>query len=266
MLKKLFMLTALVVGGVVILNTTSLGSYLGFSWKKIKDGAKSNVPPEVEIERLKYELTKLEPEVKKNRQALANEIVAVEELKDEIKKMHVKLQKEYDSIMAHKKKVEAGTEFVSYYGTDYPTAKVRELLAADWEAYEAAKGALERKEQLLLAKEASVREARKKLAGWAATREQLEAKLTQIETELRTVRLSETRAGVELDNSKLSNFKKSLGELERRVKVMQTEQELNGEFPTRNVRKENRSESVERAWRAMTEAQQTGENAKVVEK
>jgi uncharacterized protein (DUF3084 family) len=269
MFRKLFWLGLLVAGGLVIFKTTTLG-------KQIRDVAqdawaqatekKKNGSVQKEIDRLREELIKLEPEIKKNRSALANELVAIDELNDEIRRRQANLQRQYDEILAHKKKVDAGAELVSYQGVEYPSRKVRELLASDWEAYEGAKKALEKKQELLAAKQAWVRDTRKQLANWATTRDLLAAELDELEAEVKMIQLAETRNILEVDNSKLSHFMKSLAEAKKKVRVMQKEAELRTEFPNRPARVEtNRSQSIERAWKAMEEAERNGDG-KVVTK
>src|SRR3989442_645275 len=84
MFKKLLIVGAAVVAGVLILNMTVAGSYVSTAWKKVRAGACNKVPVEFEIERVRNEVSKLIPDMKDNIRAIAEEMVTVEKLRDDI--------------------------------------------------------------------------------------------------------------------------------------------------------------------------------------
>ena len=82
MFKKIAIASVVVVAGLVLLAKTNLGSYAHTAWKKAKIGVSEQVPLEFEIERVRDEVSKLTPDMDKNFNAIAHEMVAIDNLRD----------------------------------------------------------------------------------------------------------------------------------------------------------------------------------------
>jgi len=61
-------------------------------------------------------------------------------------------------------------------------------------------------------------------------KDQLQAELDQVEAELKTLRLAQTRSNIQIDNTRLTRFNSSLNELKTRIKVQKKELEYEGVF------------------------------------
>ncbi|HXG10453.1 MAG TPA: hypothetical protein VNK04_11870 [Gemmataceae bacterium] len=219
MCKKIGIVAVAIVAVLILLSKTNLGSYISFSWKKSKEFLNKQVPPEVEIERLRHELTQLDPEIKKARTALAEEAVAVEMLREDVEKHRANLSKRQNEILTMRRDLEKGDTHLVYNGQRLPVSSVRTMLARDWESYKRAEEGLKSKEKLLEAKEAALAEGHKQLLEMTGLKEQLQAELDQVEAELKTLRIAQTRHGIQIDNTRLSRFRNSLDELKKRIKI-----------------------------------------------
>ena len=162
--------------------------------------------------------------------AIAEEMVAVDNLKQDISVTKANLDKQRANIMTMKKDLEAGTQTISYDGRDYPASRIRDKLARDWQSYRQCEETLKAKEKLLEAKEAAVTTAREQLAEMRSQYEQMEVELAQIETDIQSVRLAETRSTFQLDDSHLARIKEAKTRLQDRVNAMKKLTTLQGEF------------------------------------
>lgn len=221
MCKKIAIVVVALVAGLVLLNKTSLGSYVGFSWKKSKDYFQKQVPHEIELERLRHEVTQLDPEIKRARSTLAEESVAVDMLREDVDRTQANLKTRLTEILALRKDLDSGATTLTVTGRSVPATTVRNRVAADWESYKRAEEGQKSKEKLLEAREAALADGRAQLAGMSDLKAQLSGELDQLEAELKTVRLAQTRHNIQLDNTRLTRFNTSLTELKRRVKVEQ---------------------------------------------
>lgn len=263
MLKKIAIAAVAVLAGLLVLNNTRLGSWCGFAWHKAKEAVSKQVPPEMEIERLKFELTQLEPEIKKNTSALAKEMQAVEDLHEDIAKTKIRLDKKYAEIQAAIQEVDSGAKLVSYNGRKYQSlVEAKEAILLDRETYKQAKKSLEARENLLAAKESAIVEAKKQLASWQATRQQLADEIDQLEAELKALKIAEEQNNIRIDNTRLNRFRASLDDLKHTLKVRQKELALSkGEFAPAPDLKPAKVEAVEGAWDKMKEEEKAGKIA-----
>jgi chromosome segregation ATPase len=232
MLKKIGIASVVVLAGLVLVTTTSLGSYVKLGIKKATQGVKSQIPIEVEIERVRDEISQLGPDMNKHLNAIAQEMVAIEKLRDDVKQTRANLEVQKKNILTMREDVQDKSDIqrVDYGGHLYTVAKIRDKLARDWQSYKQAEASLKAKEELLEAKEQSLAAAREQINAMKIKKEQLEVQVAQLEAELKTLRVAEARGSFKIDDSRLAHIESSLGEIRDRVKVAQNESVLKGEF------------------------------------
>src|SRR5205085_7520694 len=103
MIKKVIVGAVAVAAGLSLLSWAGLGSYPGTIAQKVRSTFKKQVPLEFEIERLRYQVTQLVPDMKKHLNTIAEEMVAVENLKEEVADIRSNLKNQKDKILALKK-------------------------------------------------------------------------------------------------------------------------------------------------------------------
>ena len=163
MCKKIGIAAVVVAVVLFLLNSTMLGSYTGTAWSKIHGSFKKQVPIEFEIERIKHEIAQLVPDMKKNLSSVAEEMVAIDNLKEDIRVTRERLATEKVSIMTMTEDLDKGATVVNYHGRDYSATRVREKLARDFASYQACEGEVKNKEKLLDLKERGLDAAREQL-------------------------------------------------------------------------------------------------------
>jgi chromosome segregation ATPase len=244
MCKKIGIAAVVVAVVLFLLNSTMLGSYTGTAWSKIHGSFKKQVPIEFEIDRIKHEIAQLVPDMKKNLSSVAEEMVAIDNLKEDIRVTHEKLVAEKENIMTMTQDLESGAKVISYKNRDYSAARIREKLAADFASYQRCEAEVKSKEQLLDVKERGLDAAREQLASIRTQKQELETQVAGLEAELKAVRLAQTRNKFHFDDSRLARCKELLADIRNRLKVEKTQEELQGEFandPTIAVEKKVKS-------------------------
>jgi peptidoglycan hydrolase CwlO-like protein len=244
MCKKIFMGAVLAAVGLFVLNVAGLSSYSGTVFSKVRTSLKKQVPLEFEIERLHNQVNQLMPDMKLQFSSLAEEMVAVDNLREDIADTRSNLQRQKDNMNTMLKDLESGAQTISYGGKAYPASRVRTLVSRDLASYKRCAAELKSKEQLLEAKEKSLDASREKLASMRSQKDELEVQLAQIEAELKTVRLAQTRTKCEIDDSALAQCKATLAEIKTRLRVEKTATELHGEFANDTIAVEKKTPSV----------------------
>jgi chromosome segregation ATPase len=232
MFKKLAIVGVAVVAGVLVLNMTVAGSYVSTAWKKVRQGACNKVPLEFELDRVRHEVSKLIPDMKDNIRSIAEEMVAVDRLRDDIKVTRANLEKEKDNIFAMKKEVEnaQGAKTVRYGDRTVSVSRLKDKLARDWDAYKRCEDGLASKEKLLDAKETALSAAREQLAATRAKKEQLEVEIARLDAEIKNVRVSQSRGNFQLDDSRLARINAAIASIRDRINVETRQIELEGQF------------------------------------
>ncbi|MGE3809661.1 MAG: coiled-coil domain-containing protein, partial [Gemmataceae bacterium] len=230
MCKKFGILVAIVAALVIGLRWTGAGSYTRTAFQKLQAQVKGQVPLEFEIARLQNEIKQVMPNMKKNLVAVAQETVAVENLKKEINVTKDNLAKQEAALRTMTQDLKNNSAFITYNGKTYSAERIQQKLARDFASYQVAEKELAAREQLLEAKERTLDAAREQLAVMKSQKQKLDLQVAQLEAELKHLRLTQSQSEFHFDDSQLSRCKELLGELRTRLDVEKTTMELEGQF------------------------------------
>lgn len=244
MLKKLGITALLVAAGIFVASKTKAGSYVEALWDKCKSKAITQVSMDFEIERIRKDIDRLIPDMRKNLNVLAVEMVAVENLRDEIAKIRCEVDKHKINLRAMNETAREATNKnitpVVFNGSSYSLTRLQERLASDLASCKRCEESVKHKESLLEAKERAVDAAKEQLATIRAQKAELEVALAQLEAEIKTLRVAQAKSNIILDDSRLAQVKDSMNQLRNRLKVEVREAELVGAFVNETTVQEQR--------------------------
>lgn len=230
MIRKIGITALILAAGVFAWNRTNAGSYVQTLWEKCKSKATKQVSLEFEIDRIRKEIDRLIPDMKKNLGTLAQEMVAVENLREEIATTRVNLEKQKVALKGMKEALESDVTPVVFNRRTYTAPRLREMLVTNLSACQRCEDALTHKERLLEAKERAVESAKEQLATIRGQKQELEVQLAQLEAEIKTVRIAQAKSRIQMDDSRLAGVKSAIAEVRNRLRVEVREIELNGQF------------------------------------
>jgi len=230
MFRKIGFAIIVVAGGLFLLSNTRIASYGGTAFKKVRQATQKQVPVEFEIERLQHELSQLIPDMKKSLTGVAEEIVAVENLKEDIDRVRVAQNDRKRNIFAMKEQLKNNTERVTLNNRTVSANRVREMIDNEVASCKNIEKEIETKEKLLEARERSLDLARRQISSVRAQKQELELQIAQLQADVKNLRLAQTKSVVQIDDSRLAHIKTSLQELRNRLKVEKTEGELHGQL------------------------------------
>lgn len=230
MCKKFAMFTGVVVALLAVLSVTKVGSYMATGWGKFEKRAANSVPIEFEIERLKNQVGQLIPDMRKHLSTVAEGMADVERLNRDITTTKANLDEQKTRLVQMAKDLETQeTQFI-YAGKIYSREIVAKKLEADYKSYNRVLNEVKTKEQLLSIKQRELDAAREQLTTIKDQEQQLKVQIAELEAELKTVRLAETKSKFQIDDSRLSDVKRSIEQLRFRLDAERKKAELDAEF------------------------------------
>jgi chromosome segregation ATPase len=230
MFKKIGIASLAVLAGLVLWHKTSLGSYVGFAWKKAKVGVQKSMPLEWEIDRLREEVSRLVPDMKKELSRVAEEKVAIERLRKDISRDKDELAKRESEIKTMRTDLKSGASKFEYGERVFTAEKVKAKLARDWDLYRKAEENLKSREELLEARETGLTAALQKLSEMRSRKEQMEVKLAQLDVELKNLRVAQTKSDFQVDDTQISRCQQLLDEIQARIDTEKETMSLHGQF------------------------------------
>lgn len=203
------------VGGLLF--GQDLISYMSSSARSVRTAMKDNVPIEFELRRAKDLLEQIIPEMQANIRLIAQEEVEVSGLQTDIRQCETSLSEERTRIA--KLRNVLNTEQVRYTlaGVDYSREQVREDLARRFDRFKEAELVLTGKKRLLETRQKSLQAAMQMLDRTRAQKVRLEDQIATLESQHRLVQAASVGSPLAVDNSKLAQTEKLLGEIKKRL-------------------------------------------------
>jgi hypothetical protein len=231
MLKKLLIAAAAVVVGLLIVRKTQVGSLLQVWCKDATTWASRQVSPETRIKQLKIEVEKIDRDIKK----AADQLITVEldrkDLKSDLEGLKARQAHRKTEMTALVDGLESpkSTTRVSFNAQVYSAEAAQRKLDGLTAEYEIGQKALKAKEELLRNKDALYDTTDQRILAIRSKKEELQALVGQLETQLELVRLKQVENQIHVSDSQASKA----DALAQDIKRMLAEETIRGETYTR---------------------------------
>jgi peptidoglycan hydrolase CwlO-like protein len=223
-------LASLWVVGAMTLGTQKTNSLVSWSWNRVRSDANSQVPVEVEIERLRHEINQLSPDMKKVISEIAEETVAVKNLRKDVDQHEATLASHKADLLTVSKQIETGTYPILYKDRSYNEVQARDKVSREFDLYKRSAGDLKFKKELLEAKETSLEKAKENLRAMKGQKRELEVQLAKLESQAKALKVAQTNSKFQFDDSRMAEIKKSLQELDDRLAIENEKLRLTEDF------------------------------------
>jgi septal ring factor EnvC (AmiA/AmiB activator) len=234
LMKKGLLGATLGAGALYLAFGTSAPSYVRTAFHKVRDGAKSAVGIQFQIDRAREEIASLEPARHNNIENLARAIEDVKDLDTEIVAIRGNLGTEEKILTSLRDKLTTG-DFKLAGNITYTADEVKTDLKLRLDSYKRTKELLKEKEETLKAKQKAVAAGERQLAQIEMTKRALETKLASIEARLKMIQATQDTNEFNFDDSALARAKSSIADLEKQLNVMARTAELEGKFSGSNI-------------------------------
>lgn len=202
-----------------ILFGTELGSYVWTSTKTVRTAVRDSVPIEFELQRARDLLEDIIPEMQANVGLIAKEEVEIANLKEEIQRGQASLAEEKVRITKLGDTLKAQQVRYVFGGLEYTHDQVKAELARAFDRYKEAEVVLAGKQRLLDTRQKSLQAAMQMLERTRSEKARLEDRIAALDSQHRLVKAALTTSQVRVDNSKLAQTEKLIGDIKKRLDV-----------------------------------------------
>lgn len=235
MLKKLLFTG----GALALLSSVTLGvplwSYARCGTNWLSETATDAVPLEWELKRARQMVADLKPEIHGNTKRIAEERIEVARLERELEATEERLAKSRSNIEQLMADLEEDSDSYSYGGRTYTSAQVKADLGNRFKRFKTRKETAEKLENMLSARQSSLRAAEEEMDTMLAARRQLEVEIENLNARLGALRVAQASSELNLDDSRLAHTRELLDNIASRIDVaeqtMAVDAEYFGEIP-----------------------------------
>lgn len=208
---------AAVVGGLVF--GTDAISYLttGAGWAKSK--VKNSVPIEMELQRAHTLLEEIIPEIHRNIQLVAQEEVEIAALKADMERSQKAFTEEEARIKALRNCLNTQQVMYTISGRQFTRDQVKEDLGWRFERFKEAEIVMANKKEMLRTRENTLGASMQMLERTKTQKHILASKIQSLESKHRLIKATTIGTGVKIDNSKIAQTEKLIGDIKKRLDV-----------------------------------------------
>jgi hypothetical protein len=198
---------------------TDLGSYVWTSTNTVRTAVKDAVPVEFELQRARDLLENIIPEMQANVGLIAKEEVEIANLKEDLQRGQTSLSEE--KVRITKLGDTLKTQQVRYVfgGLEYTHEQVKAELARAFDRYKEAEVVMAGKQRLLDTRSKSLQAAMQMLERTRNEKVRMEDRIAALDSQYRLVRAAATTSNLKVDNSKLAQTEKLIGDIKKRLDV-----------------------------------------------
>jgi len=222
------MVVGLLVGAGVVAAKSS--SYVGTWVQNLRKHAACQVPRTFEIDRVRYQITKLDDEIKSRFGPIAEKMAEAEDLRAQVTVGRANLAKQTHQLEALTKQVEAGNELVLLDTTKLNAKDAHTKMARDFQHFKQTKGMLEQKEKRLNALEATIAKSKQQIERLHTQKVEFERQLAELELREQELTLDRETAPARSDSGLVADIKSTLESIKRGQAVERNKSNLAREF------------------------------------
>jgi chromosome segregation ATPase len=231
--KLLFVSAGLVLVGLFVFGRHA-ASYVGTGAGWVRDTVKESVPLKFEIDRARNMVKGLHPEIQKNMHVIAKEEAEIARLNEKVEQAEAKLVKDQDDLRTLSDYARSGKD-IHVKGRTYNVVQVKADLANRLSRVKTADSTIANLRDILTARERGLEAGRQKLEAMMAAKNELLAKIENLESQLKWVEVAQATSEYSFDDSKLGAVKELIDDLQTRIKVAEklvtVEGSFHGEIP-----------------------------------
>jgi hypothetical protein len=232
-MKKILVIGVLVLGGLWVCKKTNLCSYASTLWAKGQRAVKGQVPRQFELDRIRNEIEKLDNHVRAMLGPIAEKQAALKRLERDVKNARANRDRMREDLLSLTKKVEAGTETITWDDQDYTLEQGKVRLAREFVTFKALDTSLKTREQLLAAQRESLRLAHEQLRRIAEQKGHFEARLAQLDATEEYLALQAVSSPLRIDEGPVADIKNTLDSIEQSQEVEKEKRVLESQFGSR---------------------------------
>jgi septal ring factor EnvC (AmiA/AmiB activator) len=221
-------------GALALLSSVTVGvpllSYArcGANW--LRSSASDAMPLEWELKRARQMIADLKPEIEVNATRIAREKVEFAKLQKQLEETNTRLAQSQTDIERLSDDLRGESEYYTYGGRTYTSAQVKSDLSNRFKRHKTRSATSEKLQQMLAARESSLRAAQERMEAMLNANRQLEVEVENLQARLGALRVAQTSSQLNLDDSQLSRTRELLDEIATRIDVEEETMSVDVEY------------------------------------
>jgi peptidoglycan hydrolase CwlO-like protein len=219
-MKKLLILGLLgAVALVAVGKTTSAWSYLSTAVCQVGAEAKNQVPTKFELERIRNEIAGLDGDITQMVRPIAEYKSVIEKMRKDIARSQTNIDKQKKTLLEVVTELQENPKQITINDKTYTPEQIRRQVTRDTESLKQLEKHVKVQQQVLEAKELSLKATQEQLAKVISKKREYEVRLAQLEAEEETLQIARIGSDIKIDSGRATLIEDALNAVEQRQDV-----------------------------------------------
>jgi chromosome segregation ATPase len=185
---------------------------------------------EWELNRARQMIADLKPEIEVNAKRIAREKIEVSRLAKQLAQSDQRLAKAKSDIERLTDDLKSDSKSYTYGNRTYTVSQVKDDLSNRFKRFKTREATAEKLEQMLAARQSSLKAAHERMDAMLSARRQLEVEVENLQARLGALRVAQTSSELNLDDSHLSRTRGLLDTIATRIDVEEETMSVDTEY------------------------------------
>jgi chromosome segregation ATPase len=219
-MKKLLIIGIIgAVALVAVLKKTNVCSYAGTLFTQVSSDVKNQVPTKFELERIRHEIAALDGDISGMIRPIAEYKTVIERMRKDIDRNQAKIVEQKKALLAVVEDLKGDPKELHYGDKVYSAERVRQQLGRDTDRLKQLERSVKAQQQILEAKELSLRATQEQLAKVISKKREYEVRLAQLEADEETLTIAKIGTTVKIDNTRATEIEEALAAVKQRQDI-----------------------------------------------
>jgi chromosome segregation ATPase len=253
------------VAVVAIAKKTNVCSYASTLASQVERETKQQIPTKFELDRIRHEIAGLDSDISSMIRPIAEYKVVIEKMRKDITRSQTNIDEQKKNLLAIVDDLKGNPTRVTIGEKTYSAERVRQQLNRDLAGVKQLEKSVKTQQQVLEAKETSLRATQEQLAKVISKKREYELRLAQLEADEETLQIARIGSDVKIDSSRATQIENALAELEHRHEVERAQVEMrNGDVASIPLHERNNApvdlQAIRNYLEGTTAAEKTASN------
>jgi chromosome segregation ATPase len=227
-MKKKYLLIGIIGAAALVFVTakTNFASYVRTAVAQVGKEADRSIPTKFEIERIRNEIASLDSDISQMIRPIAEYKAEIQRTRQEVTTGQKTIDDKKAKLLTHFQKVEGNPKFVVCNDVKVPLEKFTAELHRQTEIVKTQELNLKTKQQVLEAKEKSLKGTQDQLAKVVSKKREYEGRLAELEALDQSLQVARIASDIKIDNSRATQIEDALRKLEDKLNADRAELDM----------------------------------------
>jgi chromosome segregation ATPase len=244
MLRKILIAGAVLLVAVIgfrALRHCHLGSYVFSQWDQICQEARNQIPTDVELNRLQYEISQMDQDIKSKARPLAELSFEIKQLKQDVGETVQDLERGKKVLQTMTAELDKGAPDGHFVinNREFDETQLKQRIGDTFNTCKLLETKLSNQKQTLNLKQSQYNAIQEQANKLATQRRQFQLQLENLRAEQEKLKIEQINSRPTEDNSRVNTIKKGIQELQKRIATQRKENDLLKQHPFADLEENN---------------------------